>query len=75
MGMADAIVMRFGKKPGAKPPADADAAGDDAAPGDDSMKEDAPAPKPGAQGKILMKAISKGDAEAVEEAIRAICNY
>ena len=40
---------------------------------DDSQDETAAPAKPGEGGKMLMKAIRLGDAEAVEEAVRQIC--
>ena len=65
MGLADRIVVRFGK--GKPMLADDKAPEDDAAPSDDG---DA---KPGMKGKMLIKAIKSGDGEAVEEILKSIC--
>ena len=62
MGLADKIVVRFGK---GKPMPDSE--DEDNAPDDESDE------KPGMKGKMLRAALRKGDDEAIEEAVRAIC--
>lgn len=70
---ADAVVVRFGKGKGKAPAPEPDA--DDAVPPapNYSAKDNDEDDKPGARGKLLAAAIRKGDGEAIEECIRAIC--
>lgn len=65
---ADAVVVRFGK---GKP----DPAMDHKEPDGDEAPEGDKDEKPGMKGKMLAAALKKGDGEAIEEAVRAICNY
>lgn len=74
---ADAISVRFlgkGKGKSSSPAPDPD---EDVPPDADytpkTPKDEDDGDKPGSMGKTLLAAIKKGNAEAVEEAIRAIC--
>lgn len=64
---ADVVVARFTKKPTGSSGGDEEAAPADAA--DDGDQDE---PEAGAKGKIMLAANRRGDAEALEEAVRAI---
>lgn len=64
MGLADKIVVKFGK---GKP-----APMDDTTSDTDDMP-DKSEDKPGMKGKMLAAALKRGDGEAIEEAVKAIC--
>jgi hypothetical protein len=63
MAFADDIAARFAK--GSKTPPPAPAADDDAPKAADSD---------GSKGRMLAAALKKGDGEAIEAAVRAICD-
>jgi hypothetical protein len=46
---------------------------DESSPDTDDTSDTTDEPTPGSLGKTLLAAIKKGDPEAVEEAVRAIC--
>lgn len=73
-GLADLVVARFTKKPpppaaGAEEEPDGDEGPEPMAPSDDDGDEGAEA---GANGKVIIAAQRRGDAEALEEAVKAI---
>lgn len=65
MGLADKIVVKFGK---GKPAPAMDGAPEDAEDMPDKSED-----KPGMKGKMLAAALKRGDGEAIEEAVKAIC--
>lgn len=65
---ADAVVTRFVK---GKP--DPKMSDKDAGESETTEDEDTSDDKPGMKGKMLAAALKKGDGEAIEEAVKAIC--
>lgn len=68
---ADDIVARFGKKKGGTSAMSVTEPDDDEAPPAEDPTDDS---KPGAKGKMLRMAFKAGNDEAIEEAVRAICD-